>query len=97
MNNVEIKKYKVRIFGEIYVIVSDEQEQFIAEMVTAVDELMKEISQKSHGGLDAKKIAVLAALKATQEKLSLQKKLQQGQDQAEKIITLLGKEEIFLL
>lgn len=92
--SAEIKKYKARIFGELYAIVSDEPEEFVAEIVAKVDDFMKEISKKSSGALDAKKIAVLAALRATQELLILQRRLQQEHAHGEKIMMLLDKEEI---
>lgn len=91
--SAEIKKYKARIFGELYAIVSDEEEEFIAEVVGKVDGFMKEISIKSSGALDAKKIAVLAALRATQELLDLQRQLQKEHAHSEKIMMLLDKEE----
>jgi len=91
--SAEIKKYKARIFGELYVIVSDEDEEFVTEVVSHVDGFMKEISLKSSGALDAKKIAVLAALRATQELLVLQKRLQKECAHSEKIMMLLDKEE----
>ena len=47
--SVEIKKYKARIFGELYSIRSDEDEKFVAEVVGTVDSYMREISLKSSG------------------------------------------------
>ena len=91
--SAEIKKYKARIFGELYAIVSDEEEEFIAEVVGKVDGFMKEISVKSSGALDAKKIAVLAALRANQELLVIQRQLQKEHAHSEKIMMLLDKEE----
>lgn len=92
--SAEIKKYKARIFGELYAIVSDEDEDFVVEVVDKVDGFMKEISTKSSGALDAKKVAVLAALRATQELLVLQKRLQKEYAHSEKIMMLLHKEEM---
>lgn len=87
----ELKKYKARIFGELYPIVSDEDESFILDVVSKVDLLMKDISSK-YDSSDTKKIAVLAALKATEEMLSLQKAMQNEQNQSDKIITFLDEE-----
>lgn len=95
--SAEIKKYKARIFGEIYAIVSDEEEEMVAEVVSKVDAYMKEIAAKPSVTVDAKKIAVLAALRATQELLILQKTLQKERLHSEKIMMLLHKEDISLL
>lgn len=91
----EFKKYKARIFGELYPIVSDEEESFIIEVVSKVDELMKDIAEKSDS-TDSKKIAVLAALKASEELLLLQEMLLQERSQSNKIMALLTKENIAL-
>lgn len=87
----ELKKYKARIFGESYPIVSDEEESFILEVVHKLDMRMKEISEK-YDSSDAKKIAVLAALKATEELLMLQQERQNEHQQSSKIMTLLDEE-----
>ena len=50
----ELKKYKARIFGELYPIVSDEEESFIIDVIHKVDILMKDIAEKS-GSTDTKK------------------------------------------
>lgn len=59
--NTEKKKYKIDIFEQEYVLVSDEAEFLIRNAAIFVDNTMKEI-QKS-GVRDSKKIAVLAALR----------------------------------
>ncbi len=91
----EFKKYKARIFGELYPIVSDEDELFIVEVVQKVDSLMKEIASK-YDSTDTKKIAVLAALKACEELHMLQEALQHEISQSNRIMTLLTKENIAL-
>ena len=91
----ELKKYKARIFGELYPIISDEDEAFILDVVHKVDFLMKDIASK-YDSADTKKIAVLAALKATEELISLQEVLQQEQHQSDKIMTLLNEENVTL-
>lgn len=95
--SAEIKKYKARIFGELYAIVSDEEEEFVAEVVNKVDSLMKEIAAKPSVTIDAKKFAVLAALRATQELLLLQRTMQEERIHSDKIMMLLHKEDISLL
>ena len=58
----EKKSYKVQIFEEYYVLSSDESEDLVVKAAEMVDNSMKEISH--HFGItDAKKIAVLAALR----------------------------------
>lgn len=96
--SVEIKKYKARIFGELYSITSDEDEKLVANVVSMVDNYMKEISLKSSGALDSKHIAVLTALRITQELLELQGQVEKDQRHLEKIMMLLDKDtEISLL
>jgi cell division protein ZapA (FtsZ GTPase activity inhibitor) len=56
-----IKKYKLSIFGEAYTLISDEPEEVLTSCAMEVDALMRDISQKSQS-IDAKRIAVLAAL-----------------------------------
>jgi len=91
----EIKKYKARIFGELYPIISDEKESFIIDVVHKVDSLMKDIAEKSDS-MDTKKIAVLAALKASEELLVLQEMIQQERSHSNKIMTLLAQENIII-
>lgn len=91
----ELKKYKARIFGELYPIVSDEKESFIIDVIHKVDSLMKDIAEKSDS-MDTKKIAVLAALKASEELLVLQEMVQQERDHSNKIMTLLAQENIII-
>jgi cell division protein ZapA (FtsZ GTPase activity inhibitor) len=59
--NREKKKYKIDIFDEEYVLVSDEAESLIMNAAIFVDKTMREI-QKS-GVRDGKRIAVLTALR----------------------------------
>lgn len=95
--SVEIKKYKARIFGELYAIKSDEDEKFVAEVVGTVDNYMREISLKSSGALDGKQVAVLAALKLAQELLELQGHVYKDKQHLKDIMALLDREEISLL
>lgn len=91
----EFKKYKARIFGELYPIISDEKESFIIDVIHKVDSLMKDIAEKSDS-MDTKKIAVLAALKASEELLVLQEMIQQERSHSNKIMTLLAQENIII-
>ncbi|OGB86389.1 hypothetical protein A3J41_00315 [candidate division TM6 bacterium RIFCSPHIGHO2_12_FULL_38_8] len=84
-----LKKYKARIFGEVYTIVSDEDDGLVLDVVQKVDGMMKDLAAKPAMMTDAKKIAVLIALKATEERLSLQKEREQEKNHCEKIMMLL--------
>jgi cell division protein ZapA (FtsZ GTPase activity inhibitor) len=92
-----LKKYKARIFGEVYTIVSDEDDGFVLDVVHKVDSLMKDLAAKPTMMGDAKKVAVLIALKATEELLSLQQELQQETKHCEKIMMLLNNESDVIL
>ena len=92
-----MKKYKARIFGELYSVTSDENEQFVASVVNTVDNYMKEISLKSSGALDSKHVAVLAALRIAQELLELQAQMGKDKHHLEKIMMLLDEEKSSLL
>lgn len=82
--------YKVSIFGDQYTIKTDESGDLIVEAAALVDSTMKEIACASK--LDAKSIAVLAALRITHQMMSA------GQNQAsnERLITFIDQELIKL-
>lgn len=88
-----LKKYKARIFDDVYTVLSDDDDAFVSELIHKVDSSMKEIAAAHSMLLDSKKIAVLAALKATEELLILQQTLHQEQAHSEKIMSLLSNEE----
>jgi cell division protein ZapA (FtsZ GTPase activity inhibitor) len=56
------KSYKVQIFDEHYVLLSNEPEALVLEAVELVDGLMREISTNGMS-LDPKRVAVLSALR----------------------------------
>lgn len=72
----EKKSYKVQIFEEPYVLVSDTSEEMVAKAAALVDVMMKEISHQSTI-TDTKKIAVLTALRMADKLLDLEKQYQQ--------------------
>lgn len=88
-----LKKYKARIFGDIYTLVSDEEDAFVLQVVSKVDSLMKMYAAKPGVVLDAKKIAVLVALQVTEELLASQYQMQNEHLQIEKITQLLNNIE----
>jgi cell division protein ZapA (FtsZ GTPase activity inhibitor) len=59
--NTEKRKYSVDIFGQEYVLISDEAESLITKAAALVDATMREI-QKA-GLSDKNKLAILAALR----------------------------------
>ena len=68
----EKKIYKVQIFEEQYVLMSDESESFILKIAEIVDSTMKDISHQSMI-TDSKKIAVLSALRIAEKLLSFER------------------------
>lgn len=75
----ERTQYKVDIFGEQYVLVSDEAAELVINSASLVDSLMKEIAAKSTGniGIDTKKIAVLVAVQIASQLVSLNNEKEQ--------------------
>ena len=91
MNN-EKKKYKIDIFEQEYIFVSDEAEFLIRNAAIFVDNTMREIQQS--GVRDSKKIAVLAALRfaVLLEQDNQQKKV--TQDKERELIARIDQELI---
>jgi hypothetical protein len=87
-----LKKYKARIFGDVYTLVSDEDDSVVLEVVYKVDSLMKEYAAKPALMGDAKRIAVLVALKMAEELLMNQNETHQDQIHVEKILKLLDNQ-----
>ena len=67
----EKKSYKVQIFEEHYVLSSDESEALVMKAAEMVDAYMKEISHQC-ANVDAKKIAVLAALRVASKLVNIE-------------------------
>lgn len=61
-----LQKYKISLFGEIQTLVSDEPQENILSAVHQVDTLMKEIAAQTRCS-DAKRVALLAALRLAQQ------------------------------
>jgi len=76
-----LKKCKVSIFGEHYILVTDETEEHLQAAALVVDRVMRDIASKSQL-TDSKRIAVLAALQITSKELLSQQK-------SDKLINLL--------
>ena len=91
MKNEKIS-YKVDIFGESYVLVSDEPADFVLNAALSVDELMREIAKKN-ARIETKKVSILAAVQ-----LALQLVGTKHEQQKNKLahVALLGKLETVL-
>lgn len=89
--NTEKKQYKVSIFGENYVLVSDEASDTFFKSVEYVDSLMKEISEKSRL-TDVKKLAVLVALQAASSMFAQERNVEKANDSVASLIHQIDKE-----
>jgi cell division protein ZapA (FtsZ GTPase activity inhibitor) len=89
--NTEKKQYKVSIFGENYVLVSDEASDTFFKSVEFVDSLMKEMSEKSRI-TDVKKLAVLVALQAASSMFRYERNLESANCSVSDLIHKLDKE-----
>jgi len=69
------RKLKIDIFNDQYVLISDENEEDVRKASQMVDMLMKEIAKKSQL-VDAKKVAVLAALRIASKLIDLESSLE---------------------
>ena len=78
--------YKISIFGDQYIIKTDESPELISQAASLVDSTMKEIACASK--LDAKSIAVLTALRIAHEMLIAGK----NQAQHEALLTFINHE-----
>jgi len=87
----EKKSYKVHIFEEQYILVSDDSEETVVQAADMVDKYMKEISQQSVI-TDPKKIAVLAALRIANKLLGCESLFSKGQEEKIALIEYIDKE-----
>lgn len=69
-----LKKYRISVFGETYVVVSDESEEHLTDTARYVDDLMKHVALKVDIP-DSKRIAVLVSLRLASQLKSLEEKL----------------------
>jgi len=76
----EKKIYKVQIFEEHYVLLSDEPESFVMKSAEMVDAIMKEVSHLS-AVTDPRKIAVLTAVRIAHQLLKKEQDYDEGQEQ----------------
>lgn len=86
-----LNKHKVTIFGEGYHLISDETDGHIKEAVISVDSIMREIAENSHE-TDAKRIAVLTALKYASATIHLKQQIDLYTQEQSKLINLIDYE-----
>lgn len=87
----EAKSYKVTILDEHYSLVSDELESHIIESGVLVDQLMKNIAQKS-SMRDNNKVAILASLQIASQLIRAREALEQHNKKQHMLIERLEKE-----
>jgi cell division protein ZapA (FtsZ GTPase activity inhibitor) len=83
-----IKRYTVRLFGESYVIISDEPEVDVLQAVDRFNDYMQVLVAES-GIQDAKKIALLTGLQLSQELLALQRRYDAMENYNKRVASLV--------
>ena len=86
-----MKNYSVAIYGETYDLVSDEEENYVLEVVDMVNMMMEEISQQS-SIKDPKKIAVLASLQLAGKIVSFKKEAIKSTDKIHNLIDTIKRD-----
>ena len=89
--NKEKKKYTVTIFGDQYVLVSDEVQEHVMRVSALVDSLMNNIADASKLS-DEKKIAVLASLQMADKLVALEAKEKEGKKRYEALVQAIDQE-----
>lgn len=84
----EYRSCKISIFGDEYALRSDETAEHMAQAASMVDVAMREIAQVSSVG-DAKKIAVLSALRIASKLLHLQEEIAINKRQEAELLSRL--------
>jgi len=87
----EKKKYTVTIFGDPYVLVSDEVQEHVMRVAAQVDSLMNDIASASKLS-DAKRIAVLASLQILDKLLALEAKEKEEKKRCELLAQKIDQE-----
>ena len=85
-----IKKYTVQLFGESYVILSDEPEADVLQAVDHFNQYMQVLVAES-GIQDIKRVALLTGLQLSQELLRLQHRQLAQTAYHEKAVALIDK------
>ena len=92
--NKEKKKYTVTIFGDQYVLVSDEGREHVMKIASIVDSLMHDIADVSQLS-DAKKVAVLANLRMADKILTLESEAEKSEKRCEAIANRIDEKSSF--
>lgn len=91
MNSNSAKKYSLRIFDDDYTILSDEAEAHVVQLAQQVDNIMNDIARKS-GGMDPKRIAVLAALKIASSLFALESEFKGYEKHHQRLVDLIEQQ-----
>ena len=89
--NKEKKKYTVTIFGDQYVLVSDELQEHVMRVSALVDSLMNEVAQASNLS-DERQIAVLASLRIADKLVAFEEKEKTEKKQFEALVRAIDQE-----
>lgn len=89
--SIEIKKYEITILGDSYTVVSDQNKEHVQLIACKVDEIIKEISQKSPH-LEPRKAAVLAALRIASMLLNVEHDLKNVKSKSQALLNKLDEE-----
>ena len=90
MNKEKVKKkYKVTIFGDSYFLVSDELEEHLVAAAQLVDNLMRQIAEKSQT-TETKRIAVLVALQLASQTFESKEVIGYCQEKSNKLLELIN-------
>lgn len=86
------KKYKLSIFGEQYSFVGDEHDERVNAAARLLDMLMRDIAEKTNI-IDAKRIAVLAALQLAGSLQDMEQQVDRFQETHANILSRIDRLE----
>lgn len=89
--NTQVQKFNVAVFGETYHLATDESQEFVLEAAASIDQLMRQIARES-GILDARRIAVLAALQVAFQAQQMKEQLEQAVQEHARLAELIDRE-----
>jgi len=90
--NTKPKKFTLDIFDSQYSIISDENDDNLLKAAQLVDSLMREIFDQSKI-TDAKKVAVLAALRIANNLINVEITLEKYNEEQQKLASLIEEKE----
>lgn len=83
--------HEVFILGDRYTLMSDESAESVIALAQKVDAVMQEIASKT-GLKDARRVAVLAAVKLMHQLQELEKNLQQKHHEESQLINYINQQ-----